>query len=475
MNEKKSPPGVPEKLYQAYRNVGQEHVFRFCDDLSGEERDALVRQLEDINLDLVAGLVSGELKLHAGGRVERAPPSVIGLGEELPDCSRAQAAERGQDLLASGRVGVFLVAGGQGTRLGYAGPKGCLEVGPLSGKSLFQLHAEKILALNGKTGQRIPWYIMTSAANDAQTRAFFEEHDHFGLPAEDVIFFQQNMAPALTDDGKLILESKNRVFLNPDGHGGAFAAFCGGGGLADAQKRGIEHIFYFQVDNAIIAMADPVFMGFHDVAGSEMSLKVVRKTGPEEKVGVVALENGRPHVVEYSDLSREEAERRNPDGELTFWAGSIAIHAFQLSFLQKGGEGEFHLPYHEARKKIPAVDAGGNPTEIQGTKHEQFIFDALPLAKSHLVFEVERSAEFSPVKNRSGVDSLETAQAMLVEEHRRWLRNAGVEARGKVEISPLAALSAEELKERLADARRGYDGDIRVEPGEDGTARISEA
>ncbi len=474
MIDQQSPAGVPQDLFEAYKNVGQEHVFRFWDGLSGEERDALVGQLREIDLDLVAGLVSGDLKLHAAAHVERTPPSVIELGDELPDCSRSEATERGWELLKAGKVGIFLVAGGQGTRLGYSGPKGCLEVGPLTGKSLFQLHAEKILALNKKCGQRIPWYIMTSAANDTQTRAFFQEHEHFGLPKDAVIFFQQKMAPALDDDGKLILQSTSKVFLAPDGHGGAFAAFCRGGGLADAQSRGIEHIFYFQVDNAIIVMADPVFMGFHDAAGSEMSLKVVRKTGPEEKVGVVALENGLPQVVEYSDLSNEEAERREPDGQLTFWSGNLAIHAFQLSFLQKGGEGGFPLPYHEARKKIPTVDAQENTIEIQGTKHEQFIFDALPHTKTHLNFEVERSAEFSPVKNRTGVDSLETAQAMLVEEHRRWLEAAGVKATGKVEISALAALSAEDLKERLVDAKPSYDGDLRIEPGEDGKARVVE-
>ncbi len=472
MSKKQRTPGAPRDLFEAYRNAGQEHVFRFWDELSGEERDALVGQLRGIDLDLVAGLVSGDLKLHAGGNVERTPPPVIGLGGELPHCSRGEAAARGRELLKAGKIGIFLVAGGQGTRLGYAGPKGCVEVGPLTGKSLFQLHGEKILALSRQSGRPMPWYIMTSAANDAETRAFFEEHRHFGLPPEDVIFFEQNMAPALDDAGKLILETKSRVFLAPDGHGGAFAAFCGGGGLADARRRRIEQIFYFQVDNAIIVMADPVFLGFHDAARSEMSLKVVRKTGPEEKVGVVALENGVPHVVEYSDLSKEEAERREPDGELTFWGGSIAIHAFQLSFLQKGGEGGFKLPYHEARKKIPVVDAAGKAVEIEGTKHEQFIFDALPCAKTHLSMEVERSAEFSPVKNRTGVDSLETARVMLVEEHRRWLRAAGVEARGRIEVSALAALTEKELKERLVDARPSYDGDVRVEPGKDGTARV---
>jgi UDP-N-acetylglucosamine/UDP-N-acetylgalactosamine diphosphorylase len=282
------------------------------------------------------------------------------------------------------------------------------------------------------------------------------------------------MLPAVDDRGKLVLETRSRVFLSPNGHGGVFDAFRRSGALEDATRRGLEHLFYFQVDNVLIRIADPVFMGFHALRGSDYSLKLLRKTGPYEKLGVVVMENGGRHrLIEYSDLTKEEAERRGADGELVYWAGSPAIHAFSLAFFRKIAEGSIALPYHVARKSIPTVDDSGRPTEVQGRKFESFVFDALPYAGRVLNLEVRREEEFAPVKNRTGEDSLESAHALLVEEHRRWLREAGATVAGRAEVSPRVALCAEDLQMRLPEeARRAYPGDVIVERGPQGTVEV---
>jgi UDP-N-acetylglucosamine/UDP-N-acetylgalactosamine diphosphorylase len=449
-------------------------VFCFWDQLSTAGRRALLEQLEGIDLGLLRRLCSG--KDLAGTDApcgERTSAPVVRLGEEAEFASRAEGVAIGRKLLEEGKAGVLLVAGGQGSRLGFEGPKGCFPIGPLSGKSIFQLHAEKILALSSTSGKPLPWYIMVSSANEAATRRFFETHRYFGLGEENVFFFVQEMLPALDSAGKLLLESRGRIFTSPNGHGGVYEAFLESGGLDDAERRGIEHLFYFQVDNVLIRIADPLFMGLHALSGAEMSLKVLRKSDPFEKIGVVAAEDGHCKVIEYSDLSEEEARRQDPEGNLVFWAGSIAIHAFRVSFFRRVAEGTVRLPYHVARKKIQCVDSRGNGAQVEGLKYESFVFDALPSARKALNLEVRREEEFAPVKNKSGVDSIESAQALLIAEHRRWLREAGATAMGRAEISPLVALGPEELVERLPpEGKQPYPGDVIVEPGPRGMAVV---
>jgi len=470
-------PEIPLDLLATYRALGQEHVLRFWGELEPERRRSLAEQLAAVDLPKLQDLAAGRGIFHAAaGSVSRSPAPVVKLGEEPPFATRKEAIAEGERLLSAGKVGIFLVAGGQGSRLGFEGPKGCLSAGPLSGKSIFQLHAEKIAHLSARYGVTLPWFVMTSPANDAATRAFFEEHRHFGLEAGSVFFFPQAMLPALDDRGKLILESKDRIFLSPDGHGGVYSAFLRSGHIEEAERRGIEHLFYFQVDNILIRIADPLFIGLHALAHAEMSLKVLRKSGPYEKIGAVVVEEGKHKVIEYSDLSAEEAERHDAAGELAYWAGSIAIHAFHLPFFRRVAEGSILLPYHVARKKIPAVDSSGLPAQVEGRKFETFVFDALPAARAVVNLEVRREEEFAPVKNRTGVDSLESAQALLVAEHARWLREAGVEVDGRAEVSPLVALGPEDLGKKLPrPSRRRYPGDIVVDRGPDGKMAIQAA
>lgn len=470
---------IPERLLKALEDSGQEAVLRFWEDLDPSARQKLLEQVEKLDLEKVEALVRGDDLFrppHATGPLVPAP--VVRVDEDPDFATHSRAIREGEDLLARGKVGIILVAGGQGSRLGFDGPKGCLPVGVFSGKTLFQLHAESIARLSSQFQMEIPWYIMTSVANDDATRAFFAEHEYFGLPPDSVSFFRQGMLPALDADGRLLLESRERIFLSPDGHGGVYSAFLESGGLDDAERRGVEHLFYFQVDNPLVRIADPLYMGLHSLSRAEMSLKVLRKSEPYEKLGVVTVDKGRHRIIEYSDLPPEEAERRDPSGELHHWAGSIAIHVFHLPFFRRVATGArsaagIHLPFHIAKKKIPSVDSEGRPTEVEGRKYETFVFDALPFAERVLNLEVVREREFAPIKNPTGVDSLESSRELLLAEHGRWLREAGVQVEGGVEVSPRAALSADDLRESLPpDAPRLCPGNVHVERGPDGAVRI---
>jgi UDP-N-acetylglucosamine/UDP-N-acetylgalactosamine diphosphorylase len=454
---------------------GQGHVFRFWKELAAGERAALLEQLARIDFGLVRRL-AGEHVLDAAGPREAAaagklePAPVIRLPATEAERREAAAARaRGEEILRAGKVAAFVVAGGQGTRLGFDGPKGTFAIGPVTGRTLFQLHAEKLLAISRRHGRPVPWYIMTAESNHDATTAFFEKHGHFGLPASDVFFFQQEMVPAVDRQGKVLLETRGRVFTSPSGHGGSLLALHKSGALADMRRRGIEHIFYFQVDNPLLVLCDPLFIGRHALAEAEMSSKVVRKTGPEEKVGVYGLRDGKLTVIEYSDLPPAEARATLPDGSLKYWAGSIAIHVLAPEFVERLNQGGFGLPFHRAEKAIPHVNERGEvvkPEDKNGIKFETFVFDALAETRRSVTMEVDRSLEFSPVKNATGVDSVDQARRDVTAMYLRWLEGAGAAVEraadgtfaGHVELSPLAILDE-------ADAARAVKPGTRIRPG----------
>ncbi|MCC8108130.1 MAG: UDPGP type 1 family protein, partial [Planctomycetes bacterium] len=369
----------------------------------------------------------------------------------------AKSKRVGEDALRQGKAAAFLVAGGQGTRLGFNGPKGAFPVGPVSGRTLFQWHAEQILARSIRYRSVIPWYIMTSRENDADTKAFFDQNDYFGLARENVVFFQQDMVPCLDLDGKMLLADVDRVAMNPNGHGGSLFGLRTSGALDDMRRRGIEYISYFQVDNPLVTICDPVFLGLHILAGSEMSSKVLMKAAPDERIGVACLQDGKPTVVEYIDMDETSQNAVGPDGRLTFWAGSIAIHIINVPFVERVAGSE-SLPWHQSRKKVPYFDGARvvKPKTENAVKFETFVFDALPFADAFLNLEVSREHEFAPVKNATGVDSAESSRQLLTRYFAEWLVQAGIPvpfpdnlpsaATGPfLEISPLYALDAEEL------------------------------
>jgi len=439
--------------------IGQSQVLRFLDSQNASAKEKLLDQLAALDLD--------DLSQLAENYVRNAPP--VKLPEKIEpisplphkaDAARVgfydEAMKRGRQLLAEGKIAAFLVAGGQGSRLGYEGPKGEFPVTPIKNKPLFQVFAEHLLAHGRKSGRAIPWYIMTSDANDAATRAFFAKHRFFGLEESNVHFFQQGMMPAFAMDGKLLLAEKNSLALSPDGHGGSLRALAKGGALADMRRRGVEHLSYFQVDNPLVQIIDPLFLGLHDLTSSEMSSKTIPKAEPLERVGNFVIGDGVLQVIEYSDLPESLALQTGPDGKPRFNSASIGIHVLSVDFIERLNEGgRLKLPWHRALKKVPYIDEQGRPIKPDkpnAVKLEQFVFDAIPLARNAMAYVTERGEEFSPVKNAEGVDSPLTCRRDQIRRSARWLAQAGVkipqrnsEPDATIEISPLFAVNADEL------------------------------
>jgi UDP-N-acetylglucosamine/UDP-N-acetylgalactosamine diphosphorylase len=338
------------------------------------------------------------------------------------------------------------VAGGQGTRLGYAGPKGTFPVTPLKQKPLFQVFAEKLAAAGRRYGRPLPWFIMTSHANHTQTEAFFAENRFFGLDRSRVHFFRQGRMPAVDFNGKILLEAKDSIAMSPDGHGGSLRALERSGALDLMRGAGVDTISYFQVDNPLVRCVDPEFIGWHLLHRAEMTAKMVLKAYPEEKLGHFCLQHGRLVVIEYSDLPLAVQREIDPQtGRLRYLAGSIAIHILDREFVRRMAAGSVAgtgpvLPFHRADKKIATLDAAGNPVKPDrpnGAKFEMFVFDALPFARNALVIETPRADDFSPVKNAEGVDSPRTAREDLLRQYARWLKGAG--ARVETDASGLPA------------------------------------
>jgi len=431
---------------------GQDHIVRQLATLAGDAARDLAGQLSRFDYALVRQLAEQARSERGGGQVADVVPAPVMLASR-PAEEIAAARQAGEAAARRGEVAVFVVAGGQGSRLRYDGPKGCYEIGPVSGKSLFQIHTEKVIASRRRYDADIPLYIMTSETKDAAVRGFFENNGFFGLPAGDVFFCVQRMLPAFDAEGRFLLDAPGHVFVSPDGHGGSYFALESGGAFDDMTRRGIRHLSYFQVDNPMVPAVDPVFIGEHVRTGSEMSSKVLRKREAMEKLGVFGYVGGELRVVEYSELTREQQEATLPDGSLKYAFGSIAVHVLDVAFARRMASAD--LPFHMARKRIVHLGEDGRlvePKEPNGVKFERFVFDGIRFAKDPLVMEVLREDEFAPVKNFEGEDSPKTARAAMVAQHRRWLQAArdGVPDDLDVEIGPLFALDAGELKGKAA-------------------------
>jgi UDP-N-acetylglucosamine/UDP-N-acetylgalactosamine diphosphorylase len=453
--------------------MNQGHVLRFWGQLGPAERQTLAAQIAALDGDLIPQLVQEYVlrkpQLALPASIHPVRPCPRHPGPQYADLYR-RAAQRGAELLRQGRVAAFLVAGGQGTRLGYDGPKGEYPVTPVRAKPLFQVFAEQLLAHGRDARRPIPWYIMTSDVNDGPTRAFFQRHDHFGYDPALIRFFQQGMMPAFDLSGKLLLAAPGSLALSPDGHGGSLRALHRSGALADMRRRGIEHLSYFQVDNPLVHCIDELFLGLHDLTGSEMSSKTIPKAYSRERVGNFCIGDGRIQVIEYSDLPDELADQVGDDGRPRFNAGSIAIHALRVSFIERltlGGQ--LQLPWHRAEKKVAFIDDRGTlvkPDQPNAVKLEQFIFDAIPLANIAMIYETERAEEFSPVKNAQGDDSPATCRRDQIRRAARWLEQAGLhvpraadgEPDAVLEISPLLATSATQLATRQLNLKAVLSG-----------------
>jgi UDP-N-acetylglucosamine/UDP-N-acetylgalactosamine diphosphorylase len=452
-------------IIEAFERAGQGQVFAFYPQLDAAAQQRLLDEAAEIDLAEVARLNETLLGKNAAAvnLDGLAPAPYEPLPENGGDAAQWTAAKAaGETALRVGRVAAFTVAGGQGTRLGYDGPKGTYPVTPLKKKTLFQVFAEKIRAAAIRYGKPIHWFIMTSHANHEATEGFFKENNFFGLDESLVHFFRQGRMPAVDFNGRILLETTGSIAMSPDGHGGSLRALDRSGALDLMKREGIDTLSYFQVDNPLIRVIDPTFIGFHLLRGSEMSSKMVPKAYAEEKVGHFCTQNGKSVVVEYSDLPASyQQETDAKTGKLRYIAGSIAIHVFDTGFIKRmaaGGEG-VALPFHRADKKIPTVDAVGKavkPEKANGVKFEMFVFDALPFAKNPVIIETKRADDFSPVKNAEGLDSPKTCREDQLRQFARWFKANGVavetDASGlpaaSVEVSPLFGYDEDSFADR---------------------------
>lgn len=452
-----------DELARKLAAAGQRHLWEYLQSLPDDQQAAFRRQLADVDWELIQSLF--ESQAHAGDEAEkiaaeaklaRPPQQLVRQPQTDQDrARRSQARDTGRQLLRDGKVAAVVVAGGQGTRLGFDQPKGMFPIGPVSEHSLFQIFCEQIQARGREAGRAIPYGVMTSDATHAATVAYFAEQRRFGLSEADVRFFQQASLPAVdAATGNALLSGPGQLALSPDGHGGMLRALLKSGLLDDWQRRGIETVFYHQVDNPTTQVCDPAFMGFHHIHHAEVSTKVVAKRDAAEKMGVAVSVGDISKIIEYSDLPNDLAAQTDDQGNLLLWAGNTAIHVFQLEFLKRMAADGKAFPFHIARKAVPFVDDHGQlvtPDKPNAFKFEQFIFDLLPAAKSSLIVEADRAAEFNPVKNKDGQDSPESCRAAMQKLHRSWIRAAGASIGDDVplEIGPLYAMSEEDVRHRL--------------------------
>lgn len=455
--------------------AGQGHLFRFWDELAPPQRADLLADIERIPLDDLLDWVSRHVQATPAAETAAAitpAASIAAIGRVADRRKHAAARNLGIQSIAANRVAALTVAGGQGTRLGFDGPKGLLPVTPVRGKTLYELFAEGILAAQRRFGGAVPWYIMTSDATDDQTRTYFQENGFFGLNPQDVIFFRQGMMPAFGLDGAILLAQKHRVALSPDGHGGVLRALAESGCLADMAGRGIELVSYFQVDNPLVRPVDPILVGLHLQHRADAAAVTIPKADDLERVGNFVRCSDRIRVIEYTELATELAHAKGVGGRRLYDAANLSIYTFSRSFLQRlaAPGSEISLPWHRAEKLVQCIDLSGRtaePMPVRAVKLERFIFDALHMTPDVILVESRRSECFSPIKNATGVDSLVTAREDMNRRAAHWMKSNGIpvaelesgEPRYPCEISPLAAEEADELagyvKGRKIDAATG--------------------
>ncbi|MEM9413901.1 MAG: UTP--glucose-1-phosphate uridylyltransferase [Planctomycetota bacterium] len=473
--------------------AGQEHVLTFFDQLDDAGKTQLLDQIEGVDWPEVAALVES----HVKAKPTFALPDDIEPAPWYPhtptEDQRAhyiEAQRTGEKLVQDGKVACFTVAGGQGTRLGWDGPKGTFPATPIRKLPLFACFAEYIHNIQNRFGIKVPWYIMTSPINDAATRAFFKDNSYFGLKEENIMIFPQAMMPALDmQTGKVLLAAKDAIALSPNGHGGSLKALFTSGAIADMHKRGVTQISYTQVDNPIVRMIDTLFLGLHELDGAAMSSKMLPKAYAKEKLGNFCKVNGKVTVIEYSNLPDELAEQTIEDGprkgELRFRAGSIALHAIKVDFVEKlntrpsesGIAGaSFALPWNRAEKKVAHIDlATGEPiqpTEPNAVKLETFVFDALPMSDVSIVYETDRIDEFAPIKNADAAegepenaDSPASSKRIQTERAARWLEKNRVRVPRKddgvvdavIELPQVTAIFPDDLEDEKLPGK--------IEPG----------
>jgi len=400
-----------EEALKRLKNYNQEHLLKRYEYLEDDKKSKLIEQIKNIDFEQANELFNVTKKSK---EIEGQVTSI-----DYVDKSKLSKEEYekyykvGEQQIEEGKYAVVTMAGGQGTRLGYNGPKGTFKIGGGVDKSLFEALSDTIKEARGKFKANIPWYIMTSRENNDATEKFFEEHDFFGLPYEDVKFFKQGELPMLNTEGKLMLDENGLIKLAADGHGGVFESLFKNGYLEDMKQRGIEWIFVSGVDNVLAGLVDPIAVGLAVTEGTLATGKSVVKRSPNENVGVFCKKNGRPYVIEYTEITDEMANARDEKGELLYGESHILTNLFNIKALENIAQNK--LPYHKAFKKAKYMDENGEivkPEKPNAYKYEAFIFDAFERLDGMSILRVNREDEFAPLKNADGEDSPDTAREL---------------------------------------------------------------
>lgn len=391
------------------KSYGQEQVLKYFDELNDAEKEELLNQIAETDFSVT------EMCTHKEKAAERGVITPL-KAMELPEIEAEKKSYRkiGLDAIRAGKVGAVLLAGGMGTRLGSDAPKGMYNIGITKDVYIFERLICNLMKVVEEAGSYVPLFVMTSEKNHEATVGFFKEHDFFGYDKTNVFFFKQDMAPAADYEGKIYMESKSRMSTSPNGNGGWYVSLCHAGLRDVILEKGIEWLNVFAVDNVLQQIADPVFVGAVIEKDCAVGSKVVRKNAPDEKVGVMCLEDGRPSIVEYYELTDEMRNKKDANGEYAYNFGVILNYLFSVKALERIMSQKLAL--HVVEKKIPCLDEQGNPVkpeEPNGYKFEQLVLDMIHDLDSCLSFEVVREHEFAPIKNKTGVDSVDTARELL--------------------------------------------------------------
>lgn len=395
-----------KEIYDRLLLQNQEHLLRFADELSEEQNNSLYSQLENLDYSVLNSNVSVQK------RGVFSPMDALTINEIK---SRKDEFESiGIKAIQEGKLGAVLLAGGQGSRLGFEHPKGMFNIGESKTLYIFECLINNLLKVVKQADAWIPLFVMTSEENDLETKKFFAKHNYFGYSEANILFFVQEQLPTVDTNGKLMLSAKDKVSTAPNGNGGWYMSLIKSGIANTVKSAEIEWLNVFAVDNVLQKMADPCFLGAVIACNADSGSKVVAKADPHERVGVLCHEDGKPSIVEYYEMTNEMIESHEPDGRLSYNYGVILNYLFKTDILNKIVDKE--LPLHKAFKKIKYIDDNGNtvfPDENNAYKFETLVLDMVKFQDSCLAYEVERDKEFAPVKNKTGVDSVETARELL--------------------------------------------------------------
>lgn len=453
-----------DEAYLKLKKYGQEHLLDYYGDLKEEERENLLKEIDGLNVEEIHELYR-ELVLNKGQNHTCEITSMESTDiRDFSEEERKKYYELGMEALRKGEVAILQVAGGQGSRLGFSGPKGTFSVGLPSNKELFRIQAERVKNISERAGHDIPWYIMTSPENNDATEKYFKDHNFFNLSLDSVKFFKQTVFPSVDEEGKIFLDSKYEISKNPNGSGGCFTSLRDSGYLQDMKRRKIKYVFFCGVDNILVRMADPIFIGFGIDKNFDITSKSVRKVSPLEKVGVFSNKDGKPGITEYIELSEELAKEVDENGKLLFGSGNILTHLFKFSFLEKVLSKKTR--YYAQYKKIKHYGKDGTkvaPETPNGYKFESLYFDTFCEADGMAILDIVREDEFAPVKNKEGNDSVDTARELYLNQSKRWLENIGINLQDNevVEVSPLLAYYGDELKKEDVENKLKGQGEVK--------------